>query len=148
MSCFHDHEVTAIYSVSARIAIIVLCAGIGASLIAAGRYFGGTCGFVAVGLLVYGYFRHGTVWLAHRMFRVGKKDRVQSLLDQIAFPNSLGSQSRGFYEMLRGFLACERGELEVAKDHLLRTRSFDLRTTNNRSLVECVLAELSARSGR
>jgi hypothetical protein len=129
------------FSLHARAALILLCVGLGTYLLAAGRIVEGVCALVPAPLLVYGYFRHGTVWLACRAFRAGRPDRARALLEQIRFPERLRSQDRAYYEMLRGLLARQRRDWAAARDHFRRARGHNLRTANDRSLVECVLAE-------
>jgi predicted Zn-dependent protease len=96
---------------------------------------------IAACSLAYGYFRYGTVWLAFRALRAGHAGRARALLDQVAFPDYLRSQDRAYYEMLRGLLAREKEEWATAREHLQRALEGDLRTANNRSMVECALAE-------
>jgi len=127
--------------------LILLCIGLAAYLLAAGRSFAGAAALAIAASLAYGYFRYGTVWLAFRALRAGRSDRARALLDQIRFPDRLRSQDRAYYEMLHGMLACEREEWTTAKDHFQRAREHRLRTANDRSMVECLLAEVLLRCG-
>ena len=121
--------------------MILFSVGLGGYQFATGSRFVGACFLAAAALLIYGYFRYGTVWLAYRALRTGRPERARTLLDQIAFPDRLRSSDRAYYEMLRGMLAGEREEWATARDHFQRALEHDLRTSNDRCIVECALAE-------
>jgi predicted Zn-dependent protease len=127
--------------------LIALCLSLGTYLSARHRYPAAACAFATTALLAYGYFRYGTVWLAFRALRAGRSERARALLDQIRFPDRLRSQDRAYYELLRGNLAYERENWASARDHFLRAREHALRTPNDRSMVECALAETLLRCG-
>jgi hypothetical protein len=130
----------AIFSLYGRMALILFTLGFGAFQIAQGRATPGAIWLAAAVLLVYGYVRHGTVWLAFRALRAGNSKRAEALLDQIAFPDWLQSQHRAYYEFFRGTLAAARDDWEAARGHLATALKHKLRTDNDRSMVECVFA--------
>jgi len=129
----------------------VLFVGLGAYQLATGH--GRECAGALVAaailaaFLAYGYFRYGTVWLAFEALRAGRLERAEALLDQVESPDRLESRSRAYYEMAKGLLACEREEWAGARGYLQRALEHDLRTANDRSLVECALAEVLLRCG-
>lgn len=112
-----------------------------------GRTAAGVACLVGAALLGYGYFRSGTVWRAFQALRAGRLQQAQALLDQVAYPDCLGAQQRAYYEWLRGVFACERKDSRTAVDHFQRALVFGLRTANDRSMVECALAEALLQGG-
>lgn len=103
--------------------------------------------FLAAGLLAWGYFRHGTVWLAFRAARRGDFDRSGRLIAKVREPERLTDQNRAYYHWIRGMLALERGDLAPAREHLETAGRGKLRTANDRSIVACQTAEVCARLG-
>lgn len=95
---------------------------------------------VAIVLLIYGHYRYGTVWLAFRRLRTGDTRRASRLLAQISTPRLLNSQNRAYYEWIKGELACEAGDFAAAESHFRQSLAHDLRTSNNRCVVEARLA--------
>ena len=95
---------------------------------------------VAAVAIAVGYFRSGTVWLAFQAWKSGHNERVCLLLDQNRFPDWLSSQSRAYFEFLRGLLASADERWLDAQAHFKAALTHRLRTDNDRSLVECYLA--------
>lgn len=94
-------------------------------------------------LFAVGYFRYGTVWLAFRAMRKGHIDRVRRLVAQIKWPSFLNSQHRAYLHWLKGSLALADGDATGACGLLQCALHGKLRTSNDRSLVACTLAELA-----
>lgn len=106
-----------------------------------GWHLAGGWYLACVALLIFGSFRYGTVYAAHRAMFTGRFDRAVKLLNEIRYPWLLNSQNRAYYEMLRGLIAAERGEWPTAREHFQSALGHKLRSANDRSLVECKLAE-------
>jgi hypothetical protein len=136
-----------IFSLYGRIALMLLVLGFGIVQLWRGRTAPGAALIIAVALLAYGYVRYGTVWIAFRALRAGKSKRAETLLDQVLCPDWLRSQDRAYYEFLRGILATEREDWGTARDHFLTALRHNLRTSNNRAMVECALAETLLSAG-
>lgn len=101
------------------------------------------CGF----LLLWDYVRNSGVWIGFRAFRQGRLARVRRSLRSVRWPQWLSPCSRAYYHWLRGVLEAADGRLEAARVHLLVAASSALRTENDRSLVQCLLAELALQQG-
>ena len=98
-------------------------------------------------LFVLGYFRHGTVWLAFRAIRKGQVDRADSLIRRTHNPSWLDARQRTYYELLKGALAGERGDLEAAETHLRAALAGKLRTGNDIGVAKLTLAEVLLHRG-
>ena len=66
---------------------------------------------LGVAILVWGYFRNGTVFLANWQLRREKYDRAEKLLNQIPRPRWLGRIVKAFYHSARGHIAFHRQSL-------------------------------------
>lgn len=94
-------------------------------------------------LLLWNYFRNNGVWIGFRAFRQGNLLRVRRNLDSVRWPQLLSRRSLAYYHWLRGVLNAADGRLQAARVHLLVAATGALRTENDRSLVQCLLAELA-----
>jgi tetratricopeptide (TPR) repeat protein len=130
-----------------RGAVILLSAGLGVYLLVSG-FIWGLAFLVAAALLAWGYYRYGTVWLALQALSAGDGERAARLLKSVRRPTRLGSQSRAYYEYMRGVLAAGEERFDRAESHLRSALDHRLRTENDRSLVECTLAEVLALRGQ
>ena len=106
-----------------------------------------TACFLGAASLGLGYFRHGTIWLAFRAQRQGDTERARRLLREIARPHWLASQSQAYYQFLAGVHALEDGAHDAAYAALTRIDARKLRTDNDRSLRQALLAAASLRLG-
>ncbi len=100
----------------------------------------------AVGLLIFGHFRYGTVWLAWRAARGGNRERAAALLSRVQSVDSLNSQNRAYYHLLQGLLA-STGEQSEAAAHLEKVSKAALRTDNDRCLLACLRTSNALKQG-
>lgn len=98
-------------------------------------------------LLLWDYIRNSGVWIGFRAFRQGHLLRVRRSLASVRWPQLLSRRSRAYYHWLRGVLEAADGRLQAARVHLLVAATGALRTENDRSLVQCLLAELALQEG-
>jgi hypothetical protein len=98
-------------------------------------------------LLAVGHFRYGTVWLAFRAQQHGNTERAKQLLRQIAVPDRLTPQNQAYYHLLVGMHALEAGSHKDSYAALARVDLRRLRSDNDRSLTEALLAAASLNLG-
>ena len=98
-------------------------------------------------LVIWGYFKEGTIILAAKSFH--KKDYVktEALMNQITHPNWLGKKRRGFYEFIMGGIALQKQEYEAAEKHYELAAQYPLRTVNDHVAALVHVANLSIRLG-
>lgn len=130
-----------------RGAAVLVSTGLGIYLLVSGVIWG-LVFLAAAALLAWGYYRYGTVWLALRALSAGDGERAARLLNGVRRPDRLGSQSRAYYEYVRGVLAAAEERFDRAESHLRSSLDHRLRTENDRTLVECTLAEVLILRGR
>ncbi|MEL6590410.1 MAG: tetratricopeptide repeat protein [Bacteroidota bacterium] len=95
------------------------------------------------GLLVWGYFRNGSVYLAYWRLRRDQYDKADRLLDEVQRPKWLGRVVQGYYYLCRGHIAFHEQRYTEAQMHF-RT-AYELRPPNgnDRALILLNLAQLS-----
>lgn len=98
-------------------------------------------------LLVWDVARNSAVWIGFRAFRQGNMPRVRRLLESVHWPQLLSMRSTAYYHWLKGAVEVADGRYEAARVHLLVAAAGQLRTENDRSLVQCLLAELALQQG-
>jgi tetratricopeptide (TPR) repeat protein len=100
---------------------------------------------VGIALLIWGYFREGTVVMAARKFHEKNYDEAEKLLKEIADPDRLGRHRRGFYEFIYGNIELRRHHYEEAEKHFQIASKFSLRNQNDKAIVMVHLANLNLR---
>ena len=82
-------------------------------------------------VLIWGYFKEGTVIMAAKSFH--KKDYVKSeaLLKQITNPGWLAKKRRGFYEFIMGGISLQKQDYYAAEKHYELAAQFPLRSVND-----------------
>ena len=82
-------------------------------------------------VLIWGYFKEGTVIMAAKSFH--KKDYVRSeaLLKQITNPGWLAKKRRGFYEFIMGGISLQKQDYDAAQKHYELAAQFPLRSVND-----------------
>ncbi|MBC7759706.1 MAG: tetratricopeptide repeat protein, partial [Phormidesmis sp. FL-bin-119] len=100
---------------------------------------------IGIALLIWGYFREGTVVMAAREFHAKNYDGAEELLKEIEDPEKLGRHRRGFYEFIYGNVELHRQNYEQAEKHFQIATNFPLRNQNDKAIVLVHLANLNLR---
>jgi tetratricopeptide (TPR) repeat protein len=98
---------------------------------------------VGAGLLVWGHFRYGPVWLAFRALKKGDRERAANIIERIRHPDRLNRENTSFYYWIRGTLRTDSGDLDAAYRDLRKAAKGDLRTPSNKGVLYCQLADLA-----
>lgn len=98
-------------------------------------------------LLVAGYFRSGTLWLASRAYRRQDRDRTEKLLSQIRYPHLLQPRARPHYYFMKGILTFSHDRLEEAEPHLSRALALGRLSPGSVCMIHCMLATIQASRG-
>jgi len=98
-----------------------------------------------IALLIWGYFKEGTVIMAAKSFH--KKDYIRSeaLLMQVANPNWLAKKRRGFYEFIMGAVCLQKQDYDEAERHYELAAQFPLRSVNDHVAALVHVANISIR---
>ena len=100
---------------------------------------------IGIALLIWGYFREGTVVMAAREFHAKNYDGAEELLKEIEDPDRLGKHRRGFYEFIYGNVELHRHNYAEAEKHFQIASNFPLRNQNDKAIVMVHLANLNLR---
>ncbi|SDT53943.1 hypothetical protein SAMN05216490_3947 [Mucilaginibacter mallensis] len=96
-------------------------------------------------LIIWGYFKEGTVILAAKSFHKKDYDKAESLLRQIARPTWLSKKRRGFYEFILGGVSLQKQDYEAAEIHYELASQFPLRSANDHVAALVHVANISIR---
>ncbi len=100
---------------------------------------------LGISLLIWGYFREGTVIIAARQFHLKNYQRAEELLLEIASPDKLSRRRRGFYEFIYGNIELQRNNYHDAEKHFQIASNFPLRNQNDKAIVLVHLANINLR---
>jgi hypothetical protein len=93
--------------------------------------------------LVWDYVRNSSVWGAFTAFRGGRIEEMKHLLELVKYPRRLSPVTTAYYHWLKGVSEVAEGRYGAAQVFLLLAAGGALRSTNDRSLVQCLLSEVA-----
>jgi len=98
-----------------------------------------------IGLIIWGYFREGTVIMAAKRFHHKEYDKAEWLLLQIDHPTWLSKKRRGFYEFIMGGISLQKQDYDAAEKHYELAAQFPLRSANDHVAALVHVANISIR---
>lgn len=96
-------------------------------------------------MLIWGYFKEGTIVMAAKAFHNKNYDKAESLLLQIKKPDWLSKKRRGFYEFIYGGICLQRQDFTEAERHYEIAAQYPLRSVNDHVAALVHVANLSIR---
>lgn len=96
-------------------------------------------------LLIWGYFKEGTIVMAAKAFHNKNYDKAEGLLKQVHNPDWLSKKRRGFYEFIYGGICLQRQDFTEAEKHYEIAALYPLRSINNHVAALVHVANLSIR---
>jgi tetratricopeptide (TPR) repeat protein len=100
-----------------------------------------------IGLLIWGYFKEGTIVLAAKAFHHKDYDKAETLLNQISNPEWLSKKRRGFYEFIMGGICLQKQDFAAAEKHYEIAAQYPLRTANDHVAALGHVVNISIRQG-
>ncbi|RYE27532.1 MAG: tetratricopeptide repeat protein [Sphingobacteriaceae bacterium] len=100
---------------------------------------------LAIGILLWGYFKEGTVILAAKDFHDKNYEKTHALLSQIARPNWLAKKRRGYYEYMMGGISLQEQDFDAAIQHYEVAVQYPLRSVNDHVAALVHVANISLR---
>lgn len=131
------------FSARFRLVLMGLFLALAAWLMLKGQYPYGMGLLMGFGLLVWGYYRNGSVYLANRRLRQEKYEKATKLLDEVAKPNWLARVVQGYYYLCRGHIAFHEGRHTEAQMHFQTAYELRPPNGNDRALILLNLAQLA-----
>jgi len=98
-------------------------------------------------LLIWGYFKEGTIILAAKAFHHKDYAKTEALLNQISNPAWLSKKRRGFYEFIMGGVCLQKQDFDAAEKHYELAAQYPLRTANDHVAALGHVANISIRQG-
>jgi tetratricopeptide (TPR) repeat protein len=98
-------------------------------------------------LLIWGYFKQGTIVLAAKAFHQKDYIKAENLLRQIARPDWLSKKRRGFYEFIYGGICLQKQEYIEAERHYELAAQYPLRSANDHVAALVHVANINVRNG-
>ncbi|HCN82410.1 MAG TPA: hypothetical protein DIT07_02155, partial [Sphingobacteriaceae bacterium] len=86
-------------------------------------------------LLIWSYFKQGTVMLAAKAFHQKNYEKAEELLKEIKDPDRLSRKRRGFYEFIYGNIELQRENYEFSEQHFQIASRFPLRNENDKGII-------------
>lgn len=96
-------------------------------------------------LLIWGYFKEGTIILAAKAFHNKDYDKAEELLNQVSNPNWLSKKRRGFYEFIFGGICLQKQDFNEAERHYEIAAQYPLRSANDHVAALVHVANISIR---
>lgn len=100
-----------------------------------------------IGLLIWGYFKEGTIVLAAKAFHNKDYNKAENLLRQVPNPAWLSKKRRGFYEFIMGGICLQKQDFDEAERHYEIAAQFPLRTANDHVAALGHVVNISIRQG-
>ena len=98
-------------------------------------------------ILIWGYFKEGTIILASKSFHKKDYEKTGALLGQITQPALLSKKRRGFYEFMMGGVALQKQDYTAAEIHYELAAQYPLRSANDHVAALVHVANISIRQG-
>ncbi len=95
--------------------------------------------------ILWSHFKQGSVLMASKHFKNADYARTEEVLDEIANPDRLAKNRRGYYEFMRANIALQREDYEQAEYHFQIASRFPLGGKNDKAFVLIHLANLALR---
>lgn len=96
-------------------------------------------------MLIWGYFKEGTIVMAAKAFHNKDYNKAESLLQQVHKPDWLSKKRRGFYEFIYGGICLQRQDFTEAEKHYEIAAQYPLRSVNDHVAALVHVANLSIR---
>jgi tetratricopeptide (TPR) repeat protein len=100
---------------------------------------------LAIGVLIWGYFKEGTVILAAKDFHDKNYEKAEGLLRQVAKPKLLAKKRRGYYEYMMGGICLQKQDFDAAEQHYEIAIQYPLRSVNDHVAALVHVANISLR---
>jgi hypothetical protein len=98
-------------------------------------------------LLIWDYFKQGTLVVAAKYFHAKDYDKAEASLKEISNPAWLGKKRRGFYEYIYGGICIQKQEFEAAEKHYELAAQYPLHTLNDHVAALVTVANINIRFG-
>ncbi len=102
-------------------------------------------GILLTGMVVFGYFKEGTVILAAKQFKHKNYENAKELLLSIKNPEWLNKRRKPYYHLILGNIALQQLDYTTAQTHLAKAATLGLKANDLGSTL-MHLANISLRN--
>ena len=102
-------------------------------------------GVLLVGLVIFGYFKEGTVILAAKQFKYKNYEAAKKLLNSIKNPQRLNKRRKPYYYLILGTIALQQLDYDTAEINLTKATTLGLKANDLGSTL-MHLANISLRN--
>lgn len=125
-----------------RVLLLLLCAALSVVAAVFGLYSLLIITSIASFILLWGYFRKGSVQLALRRLRHEEYKEAEEVLEQTRQPERLEKQQKAYYLFVKGFIAREKDQYEEAKILLEESLNEGIRNQNDIAMALLALTDM------
>ncbi|WCO03604.1 tetratricopeptide repeat protein [Psychroserpens ponticola] len=97
---------------------------------------------LAAGLIIYGHYRYGTVYIAFQELKKENYDKAEKLISKIKNPDLLSKGQKSYYHFTQGAIASNNDEWEKSYSEWSKAIEIGLRTENDTSIALLNLANV------
>jgi tetratricopeptide (TPR) repeat protein len=130
------------FSPFSRIILVLICAGISVLGAVFNIFSLVIIASIASFILLYGYFRKGSVKLALSRLRQEDYKEAEKVIDQTTHPERLDKRQRAYYYFVKGFIAREKDKFDEAKNHLETSLHEGVGNQNDIAMALLALADM------
>lgn len=93
-----------------------------------------------IGLVIWGYFKNGTVYLAFASIKKQKYQKADKILRKTVNPSLLKRGQRSYYHFSKGFINLSKEDFNAAEKEFKEALLIGLRTENDMAIAYLNLA--------
>lgn len=98
--------------------------------------------FTTVLLIIYTYFKVGTIGIALYQIQQGNYKKAKELIGQMKFKRFMNSKYKGIYYLTMGYIELNEEHYEESKQFFIKSLNYELYTDLNLFLVYINLANI------
>lgn len=125
-----------------RIILLLLCAALSVVAAVFGIYSLLILTSIASFILLWGYFRRGSVPLALSRLRNEEYKEAEAILNHTTQPDKLEKKQKAYYLYVKGFIAREKDQYEEARIYLEESLNEGVRNQNDIAMALLALADM------
>ena len=132
---------------SIALTVPMVCLAMAWSFYSTGNMISTYMVLLGAGLIVSGYFRNGTVFLAFQQLKKENYEKAEQLLGKVFNPDLLKKSQKSYYYFTKGFVDLNNKNMDASYSELIHALKLGLRTENDTSIVTVALAGIELERG-
>lgn len=112
-----------------------------------GLYIPAVIMLIGVGFIVFGYFKHSTVYLAFKQLRAGKIEDARKTLNQIKNKDKLNKEHRAYFHFVWGYIYFAEQKHKEAIIEFEQALEGKIKTSHDQAMINVNLSSLYLKTG-